>query len=138
MPTGTELIRIDHLRVNDLFGEFAESGDATLVGQIIDALTAHDEAEHAALYPLAAELIGDDELLTRFEVAHMLVKRQIDLLRTQEGAPLVAAIEVLHALVTEHVTDEEQNLLPALESIATPEQLQGLAARIEQNKQRVG
>jgi hemerythrin superfamily protein len=138
MPTGTELIRIDHELVNELFTEFADTGDATLIGQIIDALTAHDQAEHAALYPLAAAVLGDDDLIVRSEVAHMLVKRQIDEVRIQEGPALASAVEALRLLVTEHVQDEEQNLLPQLESAATPDQLQGLAARIEQNKQRVG
>jgi hemerythrin superfamily protein len=138
MPTGTDLIRADHKRVNALFEEFAETNDATLVGQIIDALTAHDQAEHAALYPLAGATLGDPELLRSYEAAHMLVKRQIDALRSTEDAALVEAVEVLRALVTEHVQDEEQNLLPALDEAATPDQLQGLAARIEQNKQRVG
>jgi hemerythrin superfamily protein len=138
MPTGTELIRIDHELVNELFTEFADTGDATLIGQILDALTAHDQAEHAALYPLAVAVLGDDDLITRSEVAHMLVKRQIDEIRVQEGPALASAVETLRLLVADHVEDEEQNLLPQLESAATPDQLQGLAARIEQNKQRVG
>jgi hypothetical protein len=41
-------------------------------------------------------------------------------------------------VVTDHVQDEESKLLPALAKAATAEQLAGLAARIEQNKQRVG
>lgn len=138
MPTGTDLIRADHARVSALFDEFAETGDTGLVGQITDALSAHDQAEHAALYPLAAATLGDVELLREYEVAHTLVKRQIDDLRAKEGTALLEAVETLRALVTDHVVDEEQNLLPALEAQATPEQLQGLAARIEQNKQRVG
>ena len=138
MPTGTDLIRADHERVSTLFDEFMETHDPSLVGQIVDALTAHDQAEHAALYPLAGATLGDAELLRDFEVAHMMVKRQIDELRSKEGAALLEAVETLRTLVTEHVQDEEQKLLPALEQAATPDQLQGLAARIEQNKQRVG
>jgi hypothetical protein len=36
------------------------------------------------------------------------------------------------------VTDEEHNILPALAEEATAEQLDGLAARIEQTNRRVG
>jgi hemerythrin superfamily protein len=138
MPTGTDLIRADHERVDTLFTSFASSLDTTLVGQILDALTAHDQAENAALYPLVMATVADGELLSRCEAAHALVKQQIDLVRTLEGAPLLDAVEQLRAIVTEHVEDEEANLLPALEAKATPDQLQGLAARIEQTKQRVG
>ena len=138
MPIGTDLIRDDHVKVDALFDQYDQTKDASLIGQILDALNAHDQAEHAALYPLAAATLADDELITRYEVAHMLVKRQIDAVRVLEGEPLVAAVESLRLLVTDHVNDEESNLLPALESVATPDQLEGLAARIEQNKQRVG
>jgi hypothetical protein len=66
------------------------------------------------------------------------VKKQIDLLMGLEGAPLTEAFAELRALVQAHVADEERNLLPKLASSATPQQLEGLAARIEQAKQRVG
>src|SRR5436190_15343198 len=138
MPTGTDLIRADHERVNALFAAFGQTHDPTLIGQILDALEAHDQAEHAALYPLAAAMLGDPELIAGYEVAHMLVKRQIDDIRIQEGEPLLVAVETLRLALADHITDEEANLLPALEAVATADQLQGLAARIEQNKQRVG
>jgi hemerythrin superfamily protein len=137
MPLGTDLIRADHEMVDALFQTFEESGEGTVVGRILDALAAHDQAEQAALYPLVRALL-DDEMADRSEVAHMLVKRQIDHLRTLEGPPLVEAVQTLRLLVADHVADEEQNILPALERVATPDQLEGLATRIEQNKQRVG
>jgi hemerythrin superfamily protein len=137
MPSGTDLIRADHERVESLFATFDDTGDPTVIGQIIDSLTAHDQAEHAALYPLVGALV-DDEMVQRSEVAHMLVKRQIDVVKALEGPPLVDAVHVLRALVEEHVSDEEETILPALEAAATSDQLEGLAARIEQNKQRVG
>ena len=71
-----------------------------MIGQIVDALTAHDHAEHAALYPLAAAVLGDVDLVARYEVAHMLVKRQIDEVRTQEGPGLASAVEELRLLVS--------------------------------------
>jgi hypothetical protein len=55
-----------------------------------------------------------------------------------EGPSLVVACKVLQELVTEHVEDEEANLLPALAEAATPQQLEALGARILQAKQRGG
>jgi predicted outer membrane lipoprotein len=138
MPNGIDLILADHEMVKDLFARFDETRDGTIVGQVIDALTAHDQAEHAALYPLAALVGADAALLQRCELAHSLVKKQFDVITALEGAPLVDAFAVLRALVTEHVTDEERNLLPAIAAQASEQQLEGLGARILQAKQRVG
>ena len=138
MPNGIDLIRADHEMVNQLFAEFAATGQGGPVGQIVDALKAHDEAEHFALYALTRELLGDVDVLKRAEIAHSAVKRQIDLVCGLEGRPLAAAVEELRNLVQAHVADEEKNLLPALGDAATPEQLDALGARIMQVKQRGG
>lgn len=138
MPNGIDLIVAEHELVDTLFAEFDSTRHGSLVGQIIDALIAHDDAEHAALYPLAADLLGDTDLLARSSAAHSAVKRQIDLIKFLEGPPLVDAVGVLRALVNDHVADEEQNLLPALGAAATPDQLEALAGRFMQAKQRVG
>jgi hypothetical protein len=138
MPNGIELILADHQRVADLFAGFADTREGGLIGQVIDALSAHDDAEHAALYPLAIVVLDDDSLIGRCEQAHSAIKKQIDHLKTQEGPPLVDAVAKLQELVEQHVADEENNLLPALGDAATPQQLDGLGARILQAKQRGG
>ncbi|HEY4611249.1 MAG TPA: hemerythrin domain-containing protein [Ilumatobacteraceae bacterium] len=138
MTTGIDLILMDHERVNDLFASFEETGDASYVGQILDTLVAHDDAEQAALYPLAGHVLGDISMIARAAAAHSLVKQQMDLIRSLEGTPLTLAVKQLQQLVTAHVKEEETKLLPALAEKATPAQLDGLAARIEQAKQRVG
>jgi len=138
MPNGIDLILADHQKVNDLFARFDETLDGGIVGQVIDSLQAHDDAEHGALYPLAATILGDNALVVRLAAAHSLVKKQIDNVKHLEGAPLVDAVRALQVIVTEHVQDEETNLLPSLAERATPQQLEGLGARILQIKQRVG
>ncbi len=138
MPNGIDLILADHETVATLFDEFATTGDATLIGQIICELTAHDQAEHAALYPLAATLLDDAAPLDRALVAHAGVKQMIDHLKAQEAQPLVDAVAALRALVEEHVAEEEEKLLPALQEAATAEQLDELGGRLLQAKQRVG
>jgi len=138
MTTGIDLILMDHERVNELFASFDETGDATYVGQILDSLVAHDDAEQAALYPLAGHVLGDVSMIARAAAAHSLVKQQMDIIRSLEGAPLMNAVKQLQQLVSAHVKEEETKLLPALAEKATTAQLEGLAARIEQAKQRVG
>jgi len=137
MITGIDLILADHRRVDALFAELGGPDDGPIIGMILDALTAHDQAEQAALYPLTVKLLGS-EIVQRSELAHSRVKKTMDDIRQLEGAPLQTAVEALRALVNEHVQDEETNLLPALGDAASPAELDGLAARIEQNKQRLG
>ena len=138
MSNGIDLIIMDHERVKDLFASFEVTGDGGYVGQILDALVAHDDAEQAALYPLAGHLLGDVSLITRMATAHSLIKQQMDLVRSLEGPPLIEGVKQLKKLVTAHANEEETKLLPAVADKATAAQLDGLAARIEQVKQRVG
>lgn len=138
MPNGIDLILTDHRTVDALFDAFADTGDATLVGQIVAELGLHDEAEHGALYPFAMEKLADPALFERSEAAHSAVKRQIEHLAVLEGVPLVDAVAALRKLVDAHVKDEEKNLLPKLADTATPAELDSLGARILQAKQRGG
>jgi hemerythrin superfamily protein len=138
MPNGIDLILADHRHVASLFDAFESTGEAGLIGQIIDQLAAHDDAEQQALYPLAAIVLPDSPLLDQSLLAHSAVKRQIDHLKAQEGAPFTEAAAVLRALVEDHVADEEKRLLPALRDAATDRQLDELGGRILQLKQRVG
>jgi hemerythrin superfamily protein len=138
MPDGIDLVLIDHRWVDELFASFEASGDPTVVGQIFDALAAHDDAEHGALYPLAGTLLGDPAMLERFAAAHSAVKQQIDRIRHTEGAALLAGVTQLKKLVDAHVRDEETKLLPKIRDAATPQQLEELGARIQATKQRVG
>jgi hemerythrin superfamily protein len=138
MPDGIDLILADHRRVDDLFATFEASGDPTVVGQIFDALAAHDDAEHANVYPFAGTLLGDAALIQKLAAAHSAVKQQIDRMKHTEGASLVAGVGQLKKLVAAHVRDEETKLLPKLRDAATPPQLEQLGARILATKQRAG
>ncbi len=138
MANGIDLILEDHETVNELFAQFDDTGDATLIGQVVDCLKAHDDAEQAALYPLSGNLLGDAGMIDDSRQVHSAVKKQIDLLGTLEGAPLVDAFAELRRLVDIHVADEQGNLLPALADAATPQQLEELGARFLQAKQRGG
>lgn len=138
MPNGIDLILADHRTVDSLFAQFEATLDGSVIGVVIDKLKAHDDAEQAALYPLAGHVLGDADLIERSAAAHSMVKKQIDVITTLEGPPLVEAFRALRAIVEEHVADEEKHLLPRLAEQATPQQLEGLGARILQAKHRVG
>ena len=138
MPNGIDLILADHRNVDALFARFDDTADGTVIGQVICELKAHDDAEQAALYPMVGKILGNADMITRSSAAHSAVKKQIDVLTTLEGPPLVDAFNALRRIVQKHVADEEKNILPALGEAATPQQLEGLGARMLQAKQRGG
>ena len=138
MPNGIDLVIADHRRVDALFEQFAAAPRGTYAAMIFDSLAAHDDAENGALYPLALAVLDDAELLERAEAAHSEVKKLIDRAKFVEGTALADVMALLQAAVESHVQDEEANLLPQLQEAATPAQLDGLAARWQQIKQRVG
>jgi hemerythrin-like domain-containing protein len=138
MPNGIDLLIAEHESVDQLFVAFEERGDGTFVGQIVDMLKAHDDAEHAVLYPMCAVLLEDDQLVARCHEAHRAVKRQIDLVVGLEGAPLVDAAKQLRGLVARHVEEEEQQLFPMLKEVASAQQLEALGAQLLRAKQRGG
>jgi hemerythrin superfamily protein len=133
-----ELIQLDHRTVEALFEAFDEAPDGTLVGQILGELTAHDDAEQAALYPLLMEVVSDVDGLDQALLDHAKVKMLMEHLRSTEGDALVAAVAALRAAVQTHVQLEETTLLPAIESAATPAQLEWLTSAWLRAKQRVG
>lgn len=135
---GIDLLIADHRLVSALFDRFERSGDGTLVGEIVGHLTAHDQAEHAALYPLVGEVLGNAKLVERASAAHAAVKAQIEHLAGLEGPSLTAAVAELRVLVDAHVADEEKAIFPKLAKAADPTQLDWLGHHIEQTKQRVG
>jgi hemerythrin superfamily protein len=138
VTTGIDLILLDHRRVEACFEEFAARGDTTAVGQVFDMLAAHDDAEQSALYPLMEAIGLPKAALRDAHLAHARVKALLDHARQQEGPALSAAVVALQQAVERHVQQEEKTLLPALAERATPAQLDGLAARMLQVKQRVG
>ena len=138
MPNGIELILADHRNVDALFERFDATADATVIGQVVCELKAHDDAEQSALYPMVGNIVGNADMIERSSIAHSAVKKQIDTLSTLEGAPLVEAFKALRKIVQKHVADEEKNILPALGAAATPQQLEELGARVLQAKQRGG
>ena len=125
-------------RVEELFEEFDASQDGAVIGQILDMLTAHDDAEHGALYPLALDLLGGGDVLDRSLAAHTCGEEADGPPEVPRGTAPGRAVRGAAPLVADHVQDEEQNLLPALAEAASDAELDTLGARILQAKQRGG
>ena len=70
MPNGIDLILADHRAVDVAVRRVRRDADGAVIGQIVDMLTAHDDAEHGALYPFAADLLGDADAPRPVLAAH--------------------------------------------------------------------
>jgi hemerythrin superfamily protein len=134
---GIDLLMADHATVNALFAEFTADPNGAVAGHIFDMLTAHDDAEQSALYPLVSRLLGPDAALDAL-TDHALVKKLIDRARQQEGDALLETMRAIETAVNEHVRVEENDLFPRLREAAVADELERLAARVLQTKQRVG
>ena len=134
---GIDLVRADRQRVNELFVRFNADLDRTLVKQAIEALRAHKDAEHAALYAFAARVLDAPALMELLRAAHEAVQKQIDVVAGLEDNRLVDAFQTLQAFVGENARVEETKLFPRLTELATAEQLEGLALQILSVKQGI-
>lgn len=134
---GLELLLADHAIVRERFASFVERPTGAVAGEIFDLLLTHDDAERSALYPLVAQLV-DAEAADRARTEHLLVEKLVDRARGEEGDALVRTMAALRTAVDEHVEREENDLFPRLTEAAGPDDLDRLAARLQQTKQRVG
>jgi hemerythrin superfamily protein len=114
------LLRADHAKVSDLFGQFekARSADkkARLAEQICAELKVHAQIEEEIFYPAAREVLRDEALLDEATVEHASAK---DLIAQIEAASpgddlFDARVTVLAEYIKHHVKEEHNELFPQL------------------------
>jgi hemerythrin superfamily protein len=124
MPNVINLLTEDHRRVEELFGEFAESGDEATARTICDELTLHTEIEETLVYPVMREV--DEEMTEEAIREHAQAKQLIQQIRTASGDELVDLMEELEAAIEHHVGEEEGEAFPKLEEQLGEERLEEL------------
>lgn len=127
MPTQTavksyavESIREDHRKVLDLFALFQAENDEQLQKEIaqrcISELEVHTFIEETVLYPFCAKKLGIRDFVAEARRAHGEAKRLIsELKRLPAGKQFRSVFARLRHEVTEHIEEEEENLLVPLE-----------------------
>jgi iron-sulfur cluster repair protein YtfE (RIC family) len=127
-----ELLKSDHARVKNLFKKF-EDADSREKQQILEVLTKeleiHAAVEQEIIYPVLEEMMSDktDEAY----IEHELVVYMLEEI-SQTSDKLEARVSVLRELVEKHVEEEENELLPALQS--SDKDLDELADEIRERK----
>jgi hemerythrin superfamily protein len=131
----------DHREVEEMFEQLERATDAQerrhLADQVTIELIRHAIAEEMYLYPVARQHIPDGDAIADKEIAdHSEVEK---LLKELEKADPASArfTELCRQLISdvkEHVSDEEENLFPALQRNCDPGELGELGKKVESAK----
>lgn len=138
------LLRLEHDKVRQLFGEFErlrgiedeEERMAELVDDICYELTLHAIVEEELFYPLL-RTADDDEMLDEAEVEHAGVRELVAQLETMYPGDehFEATVAVLAEEVEHHVAREESEIFEAAR--ASSIDLVALARRIEARRREL-
>lgn len=126
-----EMLKQQHREVDDLFARIeSSSGDEKIeyIGRVCERLTIHAQLEERHFYPFARRA-GIQDLVDQSLEEHAEAKRFIsELLQLKRNDPkLDNCIKQLKASVQNHVKEEENTLMPRLQSIASENDLRDLA-----------
>lgn len=117
----TEILREDHRRVKELFRQFAAADSQALKKQLGDLaireLEIHGRLEEELFYPAARRAVADRGLLAQALEAHHVADLLIEELKElPAGLHYAAKFQLLRNNVLEHIEEEEEVLLPQVES----------------------
>jgi len=110
------LLRADHKRVSELFGQYESTRSAarkkTLVATICQELSIHAQIEEEIFYPAVKAALKDKELVPEAQVEHASLKDLIAQVKDNEpdGEMFDAKIKVMSEYVKHHVKEEQNEM----------------------------
>ena len=112
------LLKKDHREVEAMLKTLAASNPGTRRRATVDkldvALSTHMRIEEADVYPLVAELVGEDDA-EEAGIEHGLAREGLAKIHELVDEPgFGAAVAMLTAGIKHHVKEEEQEMFPAL------------------------
>ena len=140
MPTDAiVLLRDEHKRMRRLFKQFQDAGEdateekARVVGEIIEALTAHTYIENECMYPEVRRLLPDldDDVLESYEEHHVadVLTAELEQLDPSDDH-FDAKTTVLIENVTHHMDEEESEWFPKVRQGLGRKALQEMGERM--------
>jgi hemerythrin superfamily protein len=137
-----DIIRMDHQKVNVLFGELENSNDPQKIqeyfGQIYKDLSAHSEAEEQVVYPAVRPFYGQDNTQELYdEQAQMKV--MLDEIKglSPSSAMFKDRVRALKDMVMDHVRQEESTMFAAIRNNCSSEQSEQMATAFKAAKSRL-
>jgi hemerythrin superfamily protein len=134
MPDPIEMLTRDHREVEALFDQYRKKPGPDVIERICTELTVHTAVEEKAVYPvLASDVEGGPQMRQHGEEEHAEVKQAIrSIERVGYKSPEVDSFmqEIIKG-VTEHVAEEERDVLPALQAQLDQGRLAELGDRVQ-------
>ena len=135
-----DIIRMDHAKVNTLFGEIQNTDDPQKIqeyfGQIYKDLSAHSEAEEQVVYPAVRKYYEETQELYD-EQAEM--KQMLDQIKSisPSSPQFKDQVKQLMQAVMDHVNQEENDMFPKLRDNFSDEQQQQMATEFKSAKSQI-
>ena len=129
-----ELIRMDHTKVNTLFGEIQSTDDPQKIqeffGQIYKDLSAHSEAEEQIVYPAVRPYYSDTQELYQEQAEMKQMLEQIKALNPS-SPNFKEHIKQLMDAVMHHVRQEESEMFAKINDNFSEEQQEQMATEFK-------
>jgi hemerythrin superfamily protein len=137
-----DIIRMDHQKVNVLFGQIASTDDPQKIqeyfGQIYKDLTVHAEAEEQVVYPAVRPFYGESDTQELYnEQAEMKVMLDRIKAMSPATAEFKQQVKQLQDAVMDHVRQEESTMFAAIRNNCSDEQKEQLATQFKTAKSQL-
>jgi hemerythrin superfamily protein len=134
----SDLIRLDHTKVNTLFGQIKATDDPAKLeeyyAQIYKDLSAHSEAEEQVVYPALRPYYNETQELYDEQAQMKQMLDRIKAMNPQDTVAFKAAVDQLMNAVMEHVRQEENEALRCLKDNFGDDQQKQLATQFKTAK----
>lgn len=138
MPDPIEMLMKDHREVEALFEKYRSNPSPALIEEICTELTVHTAVEEKVVYPvLGSSVEGGRRMRSHAEDEHGEVKQEMLKLEKlgYSGPEAGACMQKIMQGVTEHVSEEEGEILPALRAQLTEERMTSIGEEAMAAKQ---
>ena len=140
-----QMIKKDHQEVKGILGKLKESKQSDhkkreeLFHTLKQELVPHMKAEEAIFYtPLMAKKEAREEAMEGMEEHHVseLVLKELDKM-SKDDDKWIAKVSVFKELVEHHIQEEESVLFKAAEKALSKDELDMMAEKVEEEKQKI-
>lgn len=137
-----DVIRMDHQKVNVLFGELNNSNDPQKIqeyfGQIYKDLTVHAQAEEQVVYPAVRPFYGEGDTQELYDEQQEM-KVLMDAIKSMSPSSpeFKQQVNRLKDIVMDHVRQEESTMFSAIRDNFSDDQQKQLATQFKSAKSRL-
>jgi len=138
MPDPIEMLIKDHREVEALFERYRSNPSPALIEEICTELTVHTAVEEKVVYPvLGSSVDGGRQMRSHAEDEHGEVKQEMLKLEKlgYDSPEADLCMQKMIQGVTEHVSEEEGEVLPAMRSQLTEERMTAIGEEAMEAKE---